>query len=45
MELDTNPPQPAPIADAIRAALDGGAKAPDPWWQAGIDDALEPFGE
>jgi hypothetical protein len=37
-ELD--PPQPEPVAEAIAAALAEAPAAPDPWWQAGIDEAL-----
>jgi hypothetical protein len=45
VDLETNPPQPASVTDAIRAVLTESEPAPDPWWQAGLDDALQPFGE
>jgi hypothetical protein len=42
VDVDLNPPQPPEIAAAIVAALAAGEPAaPDPWWQAGIEDALE----
>jgi hypothetical protein len=39
------PPQPEPVTDAIRIVLTEADAEPDPWWQAGIDEALEPFPE
>ena len=45
MEIETNPPQSEPVADAIGKALRDEAQRPDPWWQAGIDEALGPFPE
>ena len=42
MDVDLNPPQAPEVEAAIAAALDlGDSAAPDPWWQAGIDEALE----
>ena len=38
---ETNPPQPAEIAQAIAALLVQGTEAPDAWWQAGIEESLE----
>jgi len=40
VELETDPPQPEPVVRALAAALDERPPEPDPWWQAGIDDAL-----
>ena len=45
VDLETDPPQPEAVVDAIRAASTPERAEPDPWWQAGIDDALAPFGE
>jgi hypothetical protein len=41
VELELDPPQPEPVADAIAEAL-GGANAPgaDPWWRAGVAENL-----
>jgi hypothetical protein len=41
VEIDTNPPQPDPVAEAIVQALNDTKQSPDAWWQAGIDEALE----
>ena len=45
MELELVPEQPPEIgeavADLLQAALPAGGRAPDPWWQAGVDEALE----
>ena len=42
MELELDPPQPEPVAQAIAETLAGAGGAPpvDPWWRAGIEDAL-----
>jgi hypothetical protein len=40
VEVETTPPQPDEVDETIARALDEGPPAPDPWWQAGIDDAL-----
>jgi hypothetical protein len=39
MDVELTPAQAPEVAAAIAAAV--AAAAPDPWWQAGIDDALE----
>jgi len=44
-ELDLTPEQPPEIAAAIAAAIGNGAVGPDPWWQAGIDEALGDQGD
>lgn len=38
---ETNPPQPAEVAEAIRDVLAGDSPGADPWWQAGLEEALE----
>ena len=43
MELELDPPQRPEIVEALGELLDGAARPPDPWWQAGLADALEPF--
>lgn len=42
MELELDPPQPEPVAEAIAEELAGPAGAPpvDPWWRAGIEETL-----
>jgi hypothetical protein len=40
MEVELSPAQPDEIAAAIAAELAPPASAPDPWWQAGLDEAL-----
>ena len=40
MEIETSPPQPDAVADAIRDALAAEPDRPDPWWQAGVDELL-----
>lgn len=43
VDVELNPAQAPEIEQAIAAELAATepAAAPDPWWQAGIDDALE----
>ena len=40
MELELTPPQPPAVEQAVVELLDETPPAPDPWWQAGIDEAL-----
>jgi hypothetical protein len=40
VELELTPEQPAEIAATIRDLVTAPAPAPDPWWQAGVEDAL-----
>jgi hypothetical protein len=42
VELELDPPQPEAVAEAIAEALAGAGGPPpvDPWWRAGIEDAL-----
>ena len=46
MELELVPEQPPEIgqavADLLYEALPVDRRTPDPWWRAGIDEALEP---
>jgi hypothetical protein len=42
VEIELTPVQKPEVEAAIAGALaSGGPAAPDPWWQAGIDEALE----
>lgn len=40
MELELDPEQPTDVVRAVDELLRGGARAPDPWWQAGLAEAL-----
>jgi hypothetical protein len=40
VEIELTPEQPATIAATIRELVSAPAQVPDPWWRAGIDDAL-----
>jgi hypothetical protein len=42
VELELDPKQPPPGADAVAALLEPLRSGPDPWWQAGNDEAVEP---
>jgi len=39
-EIELTPPQPPAVVRALAEALAEPAAAVDPWWQAGLDDAL-----
>jgi hypothetical protein len=41
MDVEISPEQPDEVAAAIAAALSGPVPAPDPWWQAGLEESLE----
>lgn len=41
MELELTPEQPEAVVRAVESALEAENPAPDPWWQAGIDEALD----
>ena len=41
MALEVDPPQPDEVTRALSELLQGAEQAPDPWWQAGIDEALD----
>jgi len=38
--VELEPPQPVTVADAVAELLGSGELRPDPWWQAGLDEAL-----
>lgn len=40
MRLELTPEQPAAVVEAVESALEAEDPAPDPWWQAGIDEQL-----
>jgi hypothetical protein len=41
VELELDPPQPEPVAQAIAAALAAQRPEPaDPWWRAGVEENL-----
>ncbi|HEY0416981.1 MAG TPA: hypothetical protein VGC78_11385 [Gaiellaceae bacterium] len=41
MDVETSPPQPDEVERAIAGALDEPAEGDvDPWWRAGIEEAL-----
>lgn len=46
MDLELTPPQPPEVAEVLAGLLEAGLLEAqpggrDPWWQAGIEDALE----
>jgi hypothetical protein len=40
VDLETTPVQPPEVVTALALELAAGDPQPDPWWQAGIDEAL-----
>jgi hypothetical protein len=40
VELELDPPQPAEVAAAVAALAAPAPPGPDPWWEAGLEDAL-----
>ena len=40
MEPELEPPQPSEVVAAVKSLLAEPDGAPDPWWQAGIEEAL-----
>ena len=40
MDVELDPEQPEPVVRAVEELLARAAPEPDPWWQAGIDEAL-----
>jgi hypothetical protein len=40
VDLELTPPQPPAIEQALAAALAEATPEPDPWWEAGLEDAL-----
>jgi hypothetical protein len=41
IELEIDPPQAEPVVEALRAVLASADRPPDPWWRAGLDEALD----
>ena len=41
MEVELTPEQPEQVVRAVESALKAENPAPDPWWQAGIEEALD----
>jgi len=41
MDVEIAPEQPESIVAAVAEALKPAAEGPDPWWQAGLEAALE----
>jgi hypothetical protein len=41
MDLDLSPDQPDAVAAAIEQLVAQPPPVPDPWWQAGLEEALE----
>jgi hypothetical protein len=40
MDVELDPEQPPAVAEALAALLREERRPVDPWWQAGIEDAL-----
>ena len=40
MVIDLDPPQPEPVRRAIERLLEDGEPVADPWWAAGLAEAL-----
>lgn len=38
--VELEPEQPEPVVDAVQELLRDDGQEPDPWWQAGMNDAL-----
>ena len=45
MEFEFDPEQPDAVVCAVRELLGAAAPPPDPWWQAGVDEVLNPAGD
>jgi hypothetical protein len=41
VDVELDPPQPEEVARAVEEALARPQPAPDPWWQAGIEENLD----
>ncbi len=44
VELELDPAQPSDVARAVGELLRASGDPADPWWQAGLDELLEPAG-
>ncbi|HEX6763407.1 MAG TPA: hypothetical protein VF094_11470 [Gaiellaceae bacterium] len=42
MEIDLDPAQPEAVVRAVSELVAPSGPAADPWWQAGVDEALGP---
>jgi hypothetical protein len=42
VDIELDPEQPEEVTRAVAELLDETVPDPDPWWRAGVDDALEP---
>ena len=40
-QLELSPPQPEPVARAVAELVGEPGASLDPWWQAGLDEALD----
>jgi hypothetical protein len=40
MEIETAPEQPDQVTAALAELLEPAPREPDPWWRAGLEDAL-----
>jgi len=45
VEIELVPAQPPEVVRAVRELLASRVTEPDPWWQAGLDESLEPPSE
>jgi hypothetical protein len=41
VDVELTPEQPEPVAEAIEALVAPTPSEPDPWWRAGLEEALE----
>jgi hypothetical protein len=41
VDVELEPEQPDEVARAVVELLADAARAPDPWWEAGIEDSIE----
>ena len=41
MDVELTPEQPREVEEAVAALLAQGLSGPDPWWEAGNQEALE----
>jgi hypothetical protein len=41
VDVELEPDQPDEVTEAVAGLLEAD-REPDPWWQAGLDDALRP---
>jgi hypothetical protein len=42
VQLELDPPQPPAVVAALANVLAADAPTADPWWQAGLEESLEP---